>query len=96
MTPLQHASAPWPDLLVGGVGDVAALPQGCNAGLTEVAGGAVGVEALPGVQDHGGGGQQVQRVLGLWCGLGLILLILPQHPRISTILTTLAPSSHAA
>jgi len=47
------------------VGHVGALPEALDADLAELGGRRVGVEALPGVEGHRGGGQQVERVLGL-------------------------------
>jgi len=52
------------------VGDVGPLPQALDADLAELGRGRVGVEALPRVEGHGRGREQVERVLGLGGGGG--------------------------
>ena len=62
-------------LLCWTVGNVCTIPQAIYADLLELRSWGVGVEALPGVQDHGAGRQQVQGVLGLGCGFCWLLTI---------------------
>ena len=61
-------------LIVERIGHVRALPEALEADRVKVLGRRVAVQALPCVQHHLARRQQVERVFGLGCRLGLLLL----------------------
>ena len=63
------------DLIGGAVGNVSTVPEAVDADLLELGSRGVGVEPLPGIQNHLAGRQLVQGVLRLGCWLGWLITI---------------------